>query len=93
MTKDEVDAVLASATDLANSWAREVSVAEAQDERELCSVIDRLWSKTSIDHFNLVQALDEITSRVVELCHRKAFRAGADEVCRQIEIQWPEAFK
>lgn len=47
--QEELDArcLLASATDLLNSWAREVGVQEAKDIRDIRGVADRLWSELS----------------------------------------------
>jgi len=45
--RHDADSLLASATDLLNSWAREMSVAEARDEKDIKGVIDRLWSEIS----------------------------------------------
>lgn len=47
--KHEAQGELASATDLANSWARESGVPEAYNEAALKGVIDRLWSKLSVE--------------------------------------------
>lgn len=41
--------LLASATDLLNSWAREMAVKEAHDESDIKGVIDRLWSELSTE--------------------------------------------
>jgi hypothetical protein len=41
------DCLLASATDLLNSWAREMSVVEARNEEDIVRLIDRLWSELS----------------------------------------------
>ena len=41
--------LLASATDLLNSWAREMSIQEAHDELDIKGVIDRLWSALSTE--------------------------------------------
>lgn len=42
------DSLLASATDLLNSWARESSVREAETPEGIVGVIDRLWSALSV---------------------------------------------
>lgn len=47
--KHDAQSQLASATDLANSWARESHVREARDESDLRGVIDRLWSRMSVE--------------------------------------------
>lgn len=47
--KHEAQGELASATDLANSWARESGVPEAYNEAALKGVIDRLWSRLSVE--------------------------------------------
>lgn len=44
---DENASLLASATDLLNSWAREMHVQEAYNEQDIKGVIDRLWSELS----------------------------------------------
>jgi len=44
----ELESAAASATDLANSWARELGVPEAANESGLKGVIDRLWSAASV---------------------------------------------
>jgi hypothetical protein len=41
--------LLASATDLLNSWAREMAVKEAHDESDIKGVIDRLWNELSTE--------------------------------------------
>ena len=41
--------LLASATDLLNSWAREIAVKEAYDELDIKGVIDRLWNELSTE--------------------------------------------
>ncbi len=43
--RDEARSMLASCTDLANSWAREHSVPEARDERTLQQLIAGLWNE------------------------------------------------
>ena len=45
--RDEAESLLASATDLLNSWAREMQVEQAHDEKDIRGVIDRLWSALS----------------------------------------------
>lgn len=49
ITSDDRDSLLASATDLLNSWAREMAVKEAHDESEIKEVIDRLWNELSTE--------------------------------------------
>ena len=44
---DDALSLLASATDLLNSWAREMQVREAYNEWEIKEVVDRLWSELS----------------------------------------------
>jgi hypothetical protein len=46
---DEAPSLLASATDLLNSWAREMAVKEAHDESDIKGVIDRLWTELSTE--------------------------------------------
>lgn len=45
--RDDALSLLASTTDLLNSWAREASVQEAHNEKEIREVVDRLWSTLS----------------------------------------------
>ena len=45
--RDDSASLLASATDLLNSWARDISVTEARNESEIKLVIDRLWAECS----------------------------------------------
>lgn len=45
--RDEANSTLASATDLLNSWAREMQVPEAYNESDIKGVIERLWSNVS----------------------------------------------
>ena len=45
--KNDALSLLASATDLLNSWAREMSVREAYNEQDIKGVVDRLWSAIS----------------------------------------------
>src|ERR1019366_1668339 len=52
LCNDERASLLASATDLLNSWAREMGVHEAQTEADIKPVIDRLWSTLSIQLFS-----------------------------------------
>lgn len=47
--KWEALSLLASATDLLNSWAREMAVKEAHDESDIKGVIDRLWNELSTE--------------------------------------------
>jgi hypothetical protein len=44
---DDAESLLASATDMLNTWAREMSVLEARDEKDIKGVIDRLWNELS----------------------------------------------
>lgn len=48
MTEDEARWQLAAATDLANSWARELGMKEAPTEAGLRDLIDRLWAECSM---------------------------------------------
>jgi hypothetical protein len=57
--KERAEAELASATDLANSWARESSVAESRDIYGLRDLIDRLWGNLSGKYFKAVGELAE----------------------------------
>lgn len=41
--RDKAESLLASATDLLNSWARETGVMQADSPSEIKAVIDRLW--------------------------------------------------
>ncbi len=50
---EQAESHLASATDLANSWARETSVAEARDGSGLRDLIDRLWGSLSQRYFEM----------------------------------------
>ena len=45
--KNEALSLLASSTDLLNSWAREMGVLEARNEAGIKGVINRLWSELS----------------------------------------------
>lgn len=45
--KWEQGSLLASTTDLLNTWARESNVTEAQNEKGIRDLADRLWSKLS----------------------------------------------
>lgn len=58
---DDAESLLASATDLLNTWAREYGVVEARNEREIKFVISRLWDQVAwrlyretYDHAKLV---------------------------------------
>ena len=44
---DDALSLLATTTDLLNSWAREMHVREAYNEWEIKEVVDRLWSELS----------------------------------------------
>lgn len=55
LTTDEALSLLASATDLLNSWAREMAVKEAHDESDIKGVIDRLWNELSTEMSRSVQ--------------------------------------
>jgi hypothetical protein len=48
---DDALSLLASTTDLLNSWARETQVKEAYNEWEIKEVVDRLWSEISRRQF------------------------------------------
>lgn len=54
----EALSLLASATDLLNSWAREMGVQEAKTEADIKGVIDRLWSETSKRLFSTTELGD-----------------------------------
>lgn len=45
---DEAESELASATDLANSWAREMGISESPDVYGLKQLIDRLWTACTL---------------------------------------------
>jgi len=45
--KPDFEGIVASASDIANSWARELGVAEIENVEELPKLIDRLWAITS----------------------------------------------
>lgn len=64
---DKAEGELASATDLANSWARELGVQEAHNETDLKGVIERLWSKLSVRVNKAEADLTEERGRVAEL--------------------------
>ena len=49
----EAESLLASATDLLNSWAREFSVKEAHNESEIKQVINRLWEASAHRRYSL----------------------------------------
>jgi hypothetical protein len=51
--KNEALSLLASTTDLLNSWAREMQIVEAYDEKDIKNVVDRLWSNLSARLFRL----------------------------------------
>lgn len=55
----KAESLLASTTDLANTWAREVGVVEAYNERELKALVDRLWTRLSLDNHRLTRERDE----------------------------------
>jgi hypothetical protein len=44
---NDAERLLASATDLLNTWAREMSVEQARTPEDIRGVIDRLWSAMS----------------------------------------------
>lgn len=56
MTNDEAQSLLAAATDLLNSWARERSIREACCEKEILKLINRLWDYDSAILFNTKKA-------------------------------------
>jgi|SRR3990172_2790663 len=79
MTNEYITELLASATDLLNSWARETGVQEARSESDIKGVIDRLWSHLST-RLHRLQA--EQTSAV-----QSARRAGREEMQTYIANQ------
>jgi hypothetical protein len=52
------ESLLASATDLLNTWAREMSVEQARTPDDIRGVIDRLWSELSTRLFRPTQGED-----------------------------------
>lgn len=50
---EKAESELASATDLANSWARETGVGEARDGSGLRDLVDRLWGTFSGRYFKM----------------------------------------
>lgn len=46
--RDESESLLASTTDLLNSWAREYEVHEAPNEKGIKGVVNRLWDKCAL---------------------------------------------
>jgi len=61
--QSDAEGMLASCTDLANSWARESGVAEAERESDLKALIDRLWS-----HWTLrLEAQSRDAARLVKI--------------------------
>ncbi len=61
---DTAETVLASATDLGNSWAREACVMEARTTYEIGSLIDRLWACISRDHNKLREERDRLAEEI-----------------------------
>ena len=76
--EQSIRAVAASATDLANSWARESGVEEARDELGLVRVIDGLWNNWSEKYFSIQRERDELAAHVERLT--KALREATGYV-------------
>jgi len=83
--RDELLSELATACDLANTWARECNVGECRDPYSglaLRNLIDRIWSKASADltesrrKADLWERLQE--SRTKEAEHAKTHCCGCD---------------
>ena len=70
--RDDAQGLLASATDLANSWARETGVFEAHDEKDIRGVIDRLWAKTSASFYEEVRRRDAALAERTRKCAEAA---------------------
>jgi hypothetical protein len=89
--RDEALAALASATDLANTWARESGVDEAKNERSLPHVIDRLWSHWS-SKIHLLAARDAQMKRqgAIEAL-RRLFGWRNDRIAAYPQVHWPGA--
>ncbi len=72
---DATEGMLATCTDLANSWAREAGVSEASTEEGLRNLLDRLWASTTASFFgrcsNYEDALREGREKLAE-AERKA---------------------
>lgn len=87
LTKERDDArdVLASSTDLANTWARESSVAEADSMFDLQQLIDRLWARNS----ELIHGRREAAeSRIAALEQERGELAAALEDLRKFGNEW-----
>lgn len=63
---DAAQEILASTTDLANSWAREYGVPEAATESELHKLIDRLWANQSSIYFKVMAERDKLAAELAE---------------------------
>jgi hypothetical protein len=64
---DTAETVLASATDIGNSWAREACVMEARTTYEIGALIDRLWAGISRDHNKLREQRDRLAEEIARL--------------------------
>ena len=77
MSNDDAASLLASATDLLNTWARESGVTEARNESEIKQVIDRLWSDTSSEQSCLISALHVARGRMAHFTLDESIQVDA----------------
>ena len=90
-TIDVMEGFLASATDLANSAARELDVEEARVPGELKGLIERLWIKArvavalgqkwAIKHGELHRELDDARRMLAEIADATVCGGESDEMC------------
>lgn len=65
--KWEQGSLLASTTDLLNTWARESNVTEAQNEKGIRDLADRLWSKLSGELCGQRRQIEALSAEVAGL--------------------------
>lgn len=86
----------AAATDLANSWARQLGVQEAYDERGLHKLIGRLWDEVSLrqrketedSEKNFKEIVREYIQRQFESCKRMIKAAESVNDIRSAEFYY-----
>lgn len=74
MIPNDALSLLASATDLLNSWAREMGVQEARTEDDIKGVINRLWDGISRLSFGEVVCVEWRESKLVRGDLKKKLR-------------------
>lgn len=84
----ESASLLASSTDLLNSWARESYVPEASNESEIKALINRLWDAHAASLSAKDQRIAELEARLLELAAANQRPAPVAEKPAEPARQW-----